>query len=754
MVYDSVLLLGITLKEQYGSDCYDQIERIRLSFKHVRDMGPDKLHDVLGHIYSELSNVDEDRLNKIAVANALMLELVNCCESALRVSTIQKKNLKIQATDQQIIFVLTSHPTEARSKNFLQIIEKITEVLVKGFNSDFLSIKDELKFFLSLAVSVEITKHLKPTIRDEFHEIYHRVLNKRMLDKQVSLIERGVEVSYRTWAGGDKDGHPGVGSFEMTASLQASRIQILKYIKEILEEFKRELELVGRSKRIGLTLISLVNELDMLKKIEKGDGLKIARMRKKFNSFLLLVKSNHLYSPELNKIKNILWLYPALVMPLEVREDSDLITLAIDDKKQNIARMLVELKKISKGYDPKWYVRGLIVSMCQTHKGLSDGINLVKKFLGGYELPVIPLFENEQGMSESLEILDFNFIKHNLFMEHSTRWNNKYEIMIGYSDSSKENGVLAARLQLENAIKKIDGYITQHHLRPVFFHGSGGSISRGGGSTKEQIAWWPISCLSVFKMTVQGESIQRNIGHPLLVESTVSKIIDEFHTFSSRNSTYSESLMIFSNLSKQKYVKLVNDKKFHLLVMNATPYQFLDQLKLGSRPDKRNTPDTFSLRAIPWILCWTQTRILLPVWWGLGSSWVELSQNQKSDTINDFQSSPLLGSYLKHLGFTLEKIRISVWHFLIEKSNLSESDKARWIKEFYAELDLTEKFFFEVSGGKDHLWFRPWLKESIYFRSSMIHPLNVIQRIAIEKSYQSLLRTTVAGISSGMLTTG
>jgi hypothetical protein len=77
-----------------------------------------------------------------------------------------------------------------------------------------------------------------------------------------------------------------------------------------------------------------------------------------------------------------------------------------------------------------------------------------------------------------------------------------------------------------------------------------------------------------------------------------------------------------------------------------------------------------------------------------------------------------------------------------------------WIKVFYEELKLTENFFHEVSGGKDHLWFRPWLKESIYFRSSMIHPLNVIQKIALEKSYQPLLRTTVAGISSGMLTTG
>ena len=753
-VYDSVLLLGSLIQEQYGQECYDHIERLRLSFKHVRDQGPEKLYSVLNHTHVELSNVSEERLLRIAHVNSLMLELINCCESAYRIFTIKKNPPKTKATDQQIIFVLTSHPTEARSRQFLVIVEKITNLLVSSFKTNLSSVKEELRFLLSLALSVEITKHTKPTVRDEFSEIYQRILNKNMLEKQVQLFEKGIEVSYRTWSGGDKDGHPDVGSSDMVASLQASRIQILKFIREILESYKNEIMLVSRSKKISLALVSLISEIDLLKKIERADGQKIIRLRKKFNSFLLLIKSSQLYSPELNKIKSILWLYPALVMPLEVREDSEVVSNSLTDKKQNIARMLSELKKISTGFDPKWYVRGFIVSMCQTKEALSDGILLVKKCLGTYGLPVVPLFENEQGMRNAIEILEYSFKKHNLFTEHHTRWNNKYEVMIGYSDSSKENGVLAARLQLENAIKKIDAYISSQQLRPVFFHGSGGSISRGGGSTKEQIAWWPISCLSVFKMTVQGESIQRNLGHPVLLESTVSKIIDEFHNFSSRNTAYSDSTEVLSNRTKENYSKLVNNKLFHELVSAATPYQFLDQLKLGSRPDKRSNPETFSLRAIPWILCWTQTRILLPVWWGVGTSWSSLSEAEKAQVKSDFSASPLLASYLKHLGFTLEKIRISVWHFLIDKSSLSAKDKELWIDAFYRELALTEEFFAQVSGGNDHLWFRPWLKESIYFRSSMIHPLNVIQKIAIEKSYQNLLRTTVAGISSGMLTTG
>lgn len=754
LVFNSVMLLGEVIKVNYGQEAYDQIERLRSSFKMVRDDGPSKLYEVIEHSYSELKNAHDERLSHIAHAYSLMLELINCCEGAYRVHHLRKKNINLQPSDQQIIFVLTSHPTEARSKNFLLVVEKITECLERSLIKSFDSQKEELKFLLSLALSVEITKHQKPTIKDEAQEIYHRILNRQMLDKQVEMIQTGIEVSFRTWAGGDKDGHPGVGSSEMLSSLQGSRVYLLKYIKDILLGFQAEILLAAQSSKISLSLDSLVVEMDLLKKIEAGDGQRIQKLRKKFNSFILLSRNHHLHSPQLDKIKSILWLYPALVLPLEVREDSDVIGEALKDKKQNIFKMLNLLKKISKGYDPKWYVRGFIISMCQTEMGLANGISLVMKTLGQYAIPVVPLFENEQGMTNALQILKFSMKKFNLVQEHSNRWNNKFEIMIGYSDSSKENGVLAGRLQLEKAIRGLDVYLTQSNLRPVFFHGSGGSISRGGGSTKEQIAWWPKSSLSVFKMTVQGESIQRNIGHPVLIESMVSKIIDEFHHFSTRNSDHSQETEVFSDKVKRNYRDLVSQSKFQELVMNATPYQFLNQLKLGSRPDKRSAPDTFSLRAIPWILCWTQTRILLPVWWGVGQAWSEMSEEEKKKIIKDFNQSPLLTSYLKHLGFTLEKIRAPVWEFLINHASIEKSAKSNWIESFRQELSKVEIFFKEVSGESEHLWFRPWLKESIYFRSSMIHPLNVIQKIAIERADANLLRTTVAGISCGMMTTG
>ena len=111
-------------------------------------------------------------------------------------------------------------------------------------------------------------------------------------------------------------------------------------------------------------------------------------------------------------------------------------------------------------------------------------------------------------------------------------------------------------------------------------------------------------------------------------------------------------------------------------------------------------------------------------------------------------------SYMKNLGFTLVKVEMGVWNFHLDHSKLSDEDKARWRKEITKEFELSVKFFHEISGEKNFTWFRPWLSESIYFRSSMIHPLNVIQKLALERKDNILLRETVTGIACGMLTTG
>ena len=111
-------------------------------------------------------------------------------------------------------------------------------------------------------------------------------------------------------------------------------------------------------------------------------------------------------------------------------------------------------------------------------------------------------------------------------------------------------------------------------------------------------------------------------------------------------------------------------------------------------------------------------------------------------------------TYIKNLGFTFAKIELGVWDFHVEHSSLTQDEKTYWRSTIENELKLSVTFFYEISGEKNFTWFRPQLGESIYFRSSMIHPLNIIQKISLERKDNVLLRETVTGIASGMLTTG
>ncbi|MNS89517.1 Phosphoenolpyruvate carboxylase [compost metagenome] len=191
------------------------------------------------------------------------------------------------------------------------------------------------------------------------------------------------------------------------------------------------------------------------------------------------------------------------------------------------------------------------------------------------------------------------------------------------------------------------------------------------------------------------------------------------------------------------------------MVEAATPYSYLNVLKIGSRPSKRAKQLQVSgLRAIPWVLCWTQTRVLFPTWWGVGSAWTELSSTQKNSLKKSFKSDAVFTSYVRALGFTLAKIEIEIFRMYLETSTLAAKEKSRIYSEFAEEFERTKTCFRELTSQKDYLWYKPWLAESIYLRSPMIHPLNLLQIIAKQEKDHSLLRVTVTGISSGMLTTG
>jgi phosphoenolpyruvate carboxylase len=754
LVFQSVKLLGEAIKDLYGPILYQQVEELRVKMKDIRSKSPDAVQKALDEVYHDLKKDTNDDLRQIAKAFSLMLELINTCEAAYRSHRLKDLTLTETKTPDSIIYVFTSHPTESRSHDFLELMGQIESLLIEALDKGFQAIEGKLTYLLRIAVRLSLSNNRRPQVKDEMEQVFHVVLDAEILKEQIELKRRDISVYFRTWVGGDKDGHPKVGSSTMRESFTLSRSRLMNFIVERLNDYEKEVTLIADGHDILHEIKKMKNILKSMKKIEKMDGHKIVLFKASLAKLHQLAEAYHLFSPAIEQIEILSWLYPALVLPLEIREDSELIHKALKNNTEPIAKMLKTLKIISEGMDPKWYVRGFIISMCQTAEDIIAAYSLTKKNFGGLSIPVVPLFENEKGLRNAIEILEKAFKKIPLKKEHTKRWSGRFEVMVGYSDSSKENGVLPARLLIENALFELEEFLIKERLTPIFFHGSGGSTSRGGGSVQEQISWWPQSALDVFKVTIQGEMIQRNFNTPQIMRSQAEKIITGYKKFRPRKPMLIKEMKLLSQLIQESYRNLVNDERFQEVITFATPYDYLNLLKIGSRPAKRSTKGKFSLRAIPWILCWTQTRLLLPVWWGTGSSWKNLSAKEKEKIKKFYTRSALFQTYIKNLGFTLAKIELGVWNFHLDHSKLPEDEKNYWRSVIDEELKLSIAFFKEVSGQHNFTWFRPWLGESIHFRSSMIHPLNVIQKLALERNDRILLRETVTGIACGMLTTG
>lgn len=736
-VYNAVFQFGLILQSDLGKTQYARIENIRKKMRLTRSAS-------LQEEFKKLKKLSSKEQFEIAHAFSFMLELINTCENAYRTYRLKSEEISEQLGGRDpIIHVLTAHPTEARSSLLISCFQIIQSHLVHSFEK---SESIRTPYFRSLilrAWKVSMTLNQKPSVQDEADHLFSIVLQKDILETFLKFQEEGPPVYLRSWVGGDKDGHPGVDEKTFIQSLECSRKKLIHYLLDLISTDQAIIDAFGFQ--------VVFNELKSLKQIKKGDARRLASLKEKLLSLPLK-------ADVLNRIQSLFRLFPGIVIPLELRESADLIKDSLKQKQKTaIARMLNTLSEISSPFDPNLYARGLIVSMTENSQDLINALKLVKREMNSTRLPVIPLLEKESSLVSAVSIIEGVLKDSNTKKALANDWMNKYEIMLGYSDSSKESGALASRVMILKAVNQIDRFFKKKKAKPVFFHGSGGSVARGGGSITEQTQWWPKSALEPFKTTVQGEMVQRNFSSPEIFMSQTMKVVQKRKSIKKHYGSFLEATVSdeFVKKAKDIYQQTVRSDSFLKLIEHVTPYQYLSELKIGSRPSKRRQGVQLEhLRAIPWVLCWTQTRVLFPVWWGLGSSWSSLDPKRKKSLSQYYRRHPLYSSFVMQLAFTLSKVELPIWNFYIDQSSLSEIEKKYFKNEFKKEFNAALEFVRAVSNKKELVWFRPWLQESIYLRSPMIHPLNLLQLIAIEKKDMTLLRQTVTGIACGMLTTG
>jgi phosphoenolpyruvate carboxylase len=382
-------------------------------------------------------------------------------------------------------------------------------------------------------------------------------------------------------------------------------------------------------------------------------------------------------------------------------------------------------------------------------------------------LPVVPLFETYSDLLNSAHVLDTLLS----FTAYRNLINGYQQIMIGYSDSAKDVGILAASWAQYCAQEQMIAVAEKYEVQLVFFHGRGGSLGRGGWPTHEAILSQPPgSVQGIMRVTQQGEVIQnrfglRGIALRTLAVYTTSTLEASLLPPPKPKDEWRALLNDLSRISAANYKHIVaEDSRFLRYFQTATPTQELKKLAIGSRPSSRaNTDNLTKLRAIPWIFAWTQNRLLLPSWAGVGVALLyAYDTNRGEELVSMTQQWPFFHTILSMCEMVLAKADVNVaQHY---EQRLVANDLTALGADLRTQFVAAKEVILRVLGQSKLLENNPVLDRSIQLRNPYLLPLHLMQvellarvREGGDNTQQEVIQAllvSIAGIAAGMRNTG
>ena len=414
-----------------------------------------------------------------------------------------------------------------------------------------------------------------------------------------------------------------------------------------------------------------------------------------------------------------------------------------------------------------------IVSFTQSAEDLANVHELAVAALGSVEaapvLDVIPLFETFADLHASVAILD-EAVQTEPFRRRLAATGRRLEVMLGYSDSSKDVGPVSANLALYDAQAAIATWAAANDIELTLFHGRGGSLGRGGGPANEAVlAQPPGSIDGRLKLTEQGEVIfaqygDQDIAARHLEQMAAATLFASSPSNEARTQAAAERFADLASrlddVSRQAFHGLVKADGFAPWFARVTPMEELGLLPLGSRPARRglSVESLDDLRAIPWVFSWTQARINLAGWYGLGSALEAVGDVELLRTA--YAEWPLFSALIKNVEMSLAKTDVQIAHRYLDLAD--RDDLAEMVT---AEMTRTREWVLRVSESEDVLADRPVLARAVRLRSPYVDALSHLQLRALRAIRTSgsqdpadadhrLLLLTVNGIAAGLQNTG
>ena len=536
--------------------------------------------------------------------------------------------------------------------------------------------------------------------------------------------------------------------------LLGSREEILKplrIVRESLEQNQNEniasgelLDLMRRAKCFGINLA----KLDIRQESSRHSKLINEFVKRKYNK-------NYLEFSEKDKV-NFLKLH------LTTKKNK---MMNFQFKNKDNKEVWSTFKLLSN--EPSECLGAYVISMTTSASDILAVSFLQKEAKIKNKLRVVPLFETLEDLINAKKIMESLF---------SQAWyrnliKNDQEVMIGYSDSSKDAGKICASWHQYKAQEEIIKLGKKFKINITFFHGRGGSAGRGGGPIQATLRSQPPNSVNGrIRITDQGEVIQQKYGYEPLAKYNLCSYIGAVAEATlnpppNPKNSWRSLIEKMSEISKSSYRKNINQSsEFIKYFKTVTPHKALGKLSIGSRPSKRKNVDNIqSLRAIPWVFAWTQIRLMLPAWLGSAEALRYSYIKKFRKTLYDMERNwPFFNSMLDMLDMVISKADPEISK--IYEELLADGSLKRVGKKLRFQFNVIKELNKKIT-PKEIINSRKQFRTSVIVRNIYSEVLNIIQPIVIKKLksiknfenkkfLNDALLTSIAGISAAMKNTG
>ena len=793
-------VLGQVLVEQEGDELLVLEERIRRLAREARETGS------RAELEEAIRGLDLEQQSAVLRAFSLFFQLANIAEqhhrlrrrrqyehegrvpresladavARLREAGVGDDELRAAAARLEVRPVLTAHPTETSRRTILQAHQRLATALRRLDDPELphsteRRIREQLAEEVTILWQTDEVRSRRPRVVDEIRNglwfveaSLWQALPRLVRELRDAIPGALPPLRLGTWIGGDMDGNPNAGADTIVDALERART----LARELLRRDVRALgsawgmstELVGPVPELGSTgdepyRSELVRIWERLAADEYDDAEELGRDLARIDAALRAHGAARVADGALADLRARVEVFSLHVATLDVRVHAG----EVRERAERVVAAFAAAATARERHGPRSIDR-VIVSMTASAGDVLAAEKLAQE--AGLNVPAVPLLETIADLRGArdlaAELLD-------------ERVRPRLEVMVGYSDSAKDGGYLAANWEIYRAQEELVALAAERGVELTIFHGRGGSAGRGGGPTYAAVLAQPPGAVAGrLQLTEQGETISFKYGLPGLAErnleaavaATLLTAFPEAAGLAPPNEGARDTMTTLAASSLAAYRGLVwEDPAFPPFFRSFTPLDELALLEIGSRPVSRpeaaGRGELEALRAIPWVFAWTQNRCLLPSWYGCGTAFADYGvEGERLEWLRRlYREWPFFRALVENLEMTLAKSSFEIAAGYLELVPPSPERDRMW-DDLSAEHRRTVEAVLAIVDAEALLDRHPVIQRSVRLRNPYVDPMNAIQvellrahRAGDERATRPLLRS-IAGIAAALRNTG